>query len=179
MPRPIKNVFISGYDAGRLYDRYELAYVNSGIYPVYFVSVVDGHVSTLDDATYLSNDYWKRLDDNSYRFTDVWTPTYQTSMALDSKPRSVTFGDGYEQRSDASIFGNRATYEIAFKNIDNRELKSLVAYFEERAGADYFYMDVNPFVTGRKIIGKTWKHTYLADNLNDFSVSAFEAVTDE
>lgn len=174
----VNNVYVSGYNAGKAYDRYDLAVVTSGHYPKYFVSVSDVNLGTLDTTDFLSNDFWKRLDDNSYRFTEVWTPTYQTSMALDIKNRASSFGDGYVQSTDTSLFGSRLSYDVSFKNIDSKELKSLLAFFEVKAGSDYFYMDLNPFITGRKVIGKNWKHTYNSDNLNDFSVNVFEALTD-
>jgi phage-related protein len=178
MAGTIKNVQISGFDNTVSYDKYDVVSAQTGYYPIYFVSTQSGNSGQFDDSTYLSNAYWKRFDDLDVSFSDVWTPTFQTTLSLDLKPKLSPYGDGYAQKVDASIFFNRLGYEVAFNTIPNKELKSLVAFFEYKGGVDFVKMDVPPFITGRKFVGKNWKHSYSSDNINDFSVTMFEFISD-
>ncbi len=174
----INNVQISGYDDAISYEKYDVVTLTTGNTPIYWVSTVSGNSGQLDDATYLSNTYWKRFDDKNVVFTSVWTPTYQTSLGIDLKQKLSPFGDGYAQKVETSIFFNKLGHEVTFDNIDNRELKSLVSFFEYKGGAEFFKTDINPFITGRKFVGKNWKHEYNGDNDNNFSVSLFEFISD-
>jgi len=177
MAGSIKNINISGYSAGYTYQQYDVVSYPSGNRSLYFVSVSGQHSAQLDTVSYASNASWKRFDDVSWAFTDVWTPTYGSQINLEPKPKLAVFGDGYVQRSDGGLFGNLLGYEMTFKDINNQELKSLVAFFEYKGGADYFISDLNSFITGRRFIGKNWKHDHKADNINDFSVSLFESIS--
>lgn len=181
MAGQINNVNISGYDSNVSYEKYDVVSAQTGVYPIYFVAVsgaADGNQGQLDELTYLSNAYWKRFDDPDFNITSVWTPSYQTALNVDIRGKLAPYGDGYVQRSDAGLFFNKMAYEMNVENIDNRELKSLVAFFEYKGGVDFIKSDIPPFVTGRKFVGKNWKHTYTSDNINNFSASLFEFVSD-
>lgn len=177
MRKVIENVFISGYDQTVNYEKYDVVKVDDTPYPLYFVSVSGNNSGTLD-VGHASNASWKRFDDVEWNFSQIWTPSYQTALNLDLKPKLSPFGDGYAQKVDTSIFFNRLSYEMSFDTIDDRQLKSLVSFFEYKAGADFFKIDINPFITGRKFVGKNWKHTYTSDNINSFSTSLFEFISD-
>jgi hypothetical protein len=181
MAGTIKNVQISGYDTGVTYEKYDVVSAQTGIYPIYFVSIsgaAQGNVNQLDNVAYLSNDFWKRFDDPAWKFSDVWKPAYQTALNVDIKPKLSPYGDGYAQKVDTSIFFNKLGYEVSFDVLDNRELKSLVSYFEYKGGTDYILTDIPPFITNRRFVGKNWKHTYSSDNINNFSVSMFEFIAE-
>ncbi len=175
----IQNVQISGYDAGVTYEKYDVVSAQTGIYPIYFVAALganDGNINQLD-GSYLSNTYWKRFDDVNFNFSTVWNPSYQSSVSVDLRPKLSPYGDGYAQKMDASIFFNKVGYEVSFENIDNRELRSLVSFFEYKGGVDFVKLDIPPFATGRKYIGKNWKHSYISDNINNFNVTMSEFVS--
>ncbi len=177
MAGTINNVNISGYDANVSYDKYDVVSSQTGLYPIYFVSAQSGNSGQFDGTNYLSNSYWKRFDDPDFNITTVWTPSYQTSINLETKGKLSPYGDGYAQKSDMGLFFNRMGYEMSVENVDNRELKSLVAFFEYKGGADFIKTDIPPFITGRKFIGKNWKHSYVSDNMNTFSASLAEFVS--
>lgn len=182
MAGTIQNVQISGYDSGVTYEKYDVVSAQTGIYPIYFVAnsgSADGNLNQLDTSGYLSNAYWKRFDDVNFNFSTVWTPSYQTAVGIDLKPKLSPFGDGYIQKVDTSIFFNKLGYEVTFDNIDNRELKSLVSFCEYKAGTDFVNLDIPPFATGRKFIPKNWKHAYTSDNISSFSVSMLEFISDK
>lgn len=167
----INNVFISGYTGVYPYMKYDVVKADN----YYFVAAQDSS-GQLNESTYQSNAYWKRIDESGFNFTSIWTPTYQTSINLDLKPKVTTFGDGYAQRSEAGVFFNKQAYQLEFKNIPTRELKSLIAFFEYRGGKEMFVADINSFSSGRRFIGQNWNHNYVYSDLNDFSVNIFEYV---
>ncbi len=175
----IKNIQISGYDSAISYDKYDVVSAQTGFYPIYFVSAQSGNSGQFDGSTYASNAFWKRFDDPDFNFSTVWNPSYQTALTVDLKPKLSPFGDGYAQKVDTSIFFNRLSYEVSFDMLRNRELKSLLSFFEYKGGTDFVKMDIPPFITGRKFLGKSWKHAYQADDVNSFSVSMFEFISDK
>ncbi len=179
MAGTIQNVQISGYDNTVTYEKYDVVSVRTGIYPTYFVALsgsAQNNSGQLNTGSYSSNAFWERLDDPTLNFSSIWVPSYQTALNIDVKPKLSPYGDGYIQKSDTSLFFNKLGYEVSFENIDNRELKSLVTLFEYKGGVDFVRLDIPPFVTGRKFVGKNWKHTYIGDNINTFSVSMFEYI---
>lgn len=167
----IANIQISGYDANHQFLQYDVVTASG----YYYVAARDTS-GQLDTSTYLSNTYWKRFDESGFNFSEVWTPTYQTSLNLEFKPRTTSYGDGYAQRSEAGVFFNRLGYEISFQNINNRELKSLVAFFEFKGGVDDFKADILPFFSGRRFKSPAWSHEYKYFNLNDFTATLIESV---
>lgn len=168
----IDNIFISGYLPTWEYQKHDVVY--SGNY--FFVSSWTGDSFT-GRLTYASNQYWKRFDDVSgWVFNDVWTPTYEMDTTITPNPRVVMFGDGYAQRTENSIFSNLLSFPMQFNNIDDRELKSLMAYFEYKGGVDYFVMNVNPFTSNRKFIAGAQNHTYNGYNLHNYSVEVKEYI---
>lgn len=181
MAGTIQNVQISGYDSNVTYEKYDVVSAQTGIYPIYFVALsgsAQNNSGQLDTSGYSSNAFWKRFDDPTLNFSTVWIPTYQTALNVDIKPKLAPYGEGYAQKSDTSLFFNKLGYEVTFETIENRELKSLVSFFEYKGGVDFVRLDIPPFATGRKFIGKNWKHTYVGDNINNFSVSMFEFISD-
>ncbi len=179
MAGTINNIQISGYDPDVSYEQYDVVSTQTGRYPDYYVSTSGSNSGTLDDVTYLSNASWKRFDDPDFLFNDVWTPSFQTAVNGDLKPKLAPYGDGYAQRSDLSVFFNKWSEEMTFENIQNRELKSLVSLFEYKGGVEFIKVDIPPFMTGRKYVGRNWKHTYISDNINNFSTSLFEFISDK
>jgi phage-related protein len=177
----INNIQVSGYNAGVTYEKYDVVSAQTGIYPIYFVAAsgsAESNQGQLDEVNYQSNAYWKRFDDPNFNFSTIWTPSYQSSLNVDLRRKLSPYGDGYAQRADTNIFFNKQGYEMTVENCDNRELKSLLAFFEYKGGVDFIKTDIPPFITGRKFVGKNWKHTYVSDNINNFSASLFEFVSD-
>jgi len=167
----IQNIFISGYSPTHPFQKYDVV-SGSGCY---FVATQDTS-GQLDTSTYTSNTYWKRFDESGFNFSEVWTPTYQTSLAIEVKPRATFFGDGYSQRSEASVFFNRLNYEVQFKDINNRELKGLVALFEYKGGVEPFQANILPFFSGRRFLAQNWTHDYKYFDLNDLTVTFLEYI---
>lgn len=177
MAGTIHNIDISGYNAATAYNKYDVVSSQTGMSPIYFVAAQDNS-GQLDMVGYQSNAYWKRYDDPNMNFNTVWKPSYQTALGVDLKGKLSPYGDGYAQKSDSSLFFNKLSYEVTFDVVDNRELKSLVSLFEYKGGVDFIKMDIAPFITGRKFVGKNWKHSYVGDNISTFSVSMFEFISD-
>lgn len=178
MAGTINNIYISGYDNTYTYDKYDMVSGQTGLYPFYFVSAVTGNSGQLDNVGWASNAYWKRFDDRNFLITDVWTPSFNTQVMMEPRSKLAPFGDGYVQRSDAGLFFNKVSYEMTSEHITNKELKSLVGFFEYKGGVDFIKTDIPPFITGGKYIGRNWKHSYVGDNINNFSATLSEFISD-
>jgi phage-related protein len=178
MPKVIENVFVSGYDSDVSYEKYDVVKIDGSPYPLYFVSASGDNLGTLDTENNLSNSGWKRFDDVDWNFSEIWTPSYQTSLTIELKPRLSPYGDGYAQKVDNSIFFNRMNYSISFDAIDNRELTSLISFFEYKGGQDFFKIDITTFATGRKYVAKSWQHAYIAENISSLTANLSEFISD-
>lgn len=182
MAGQINNIQISGYDSNVTYEKYDVVSAQTGVYPIYFVAAsgsAEGNQGQLDEINYLSNAYWKRFDDPDFVASTVWTASYQTALSVETRGKLSPYGDGYAQRADTSLFFNKMAYEMNVEHCDNREAKSLLAFFEYKGGVDFVKTDIPPFITGRKFVGKNWKHTFVSDNINNFSASLFEFASDK
>ena len=179
MGRFINNVEVLSYNELTTYSKYDVVSITPETYPIYFVSAKDSNLGNLDANSYLSNSFWKRFDDPEFVINTVWTPSFQTSLKIEPKSRTVPLGDGYVQKVDSSIFFNKLSYEMSIDNCTTKESTSLLAFCEYKGGTDFIVANIPPFIVGRKFIAKNWRHTYVSHNINNFSVSLFEFSSDK
>jgi len=173
MNQRIQNVYVSGYNSGQAYEKYDIVKKLSGEFAYYYVAIKD--VPAQISGFSQGND-WRRFDTSGFNFTEVWTPTYQTSLNFTPNSINFVFGDGYSQRSDAGLWASKLAYNVSFDNIDNKELKSLAAFFEYKGGSDSFVATLNPIFEDRKFTAMNWNHEYSSDNINSLTVNFYEVV---
>ncbi len=87
--------------------------------------------------------------------------------------RTISFGDGYEQRIKEGINSLREEYSVAFSNRDRAEIDAIVETFNIRAGVtkfDFTIPSTSQDTAGTaaentiKVVCTTWSQTYVQDD---------------
>jgi phage-related protein len=108
--------------------------------------------------------------------TFTFPASYGTSVTRTPRVKSVTFGDGYEQRQPDGINVFTDVWSMAFNNISPTDAMSIDTFLSGLGGTQYFLW-TPPSGTEGKYICKEWSRTI--NTANSQSVTAtFKRVFD-
>lgn len=104
--------------------------------------------------------------------TFTWVPSYTTNLTTKHRIRTISFGDGYEQRSPESINASKDSYELVFENISASVGDSIETFLKAGTGsgrahiAEKFTWTAPGKSTSQKWISKEdFKKTHVAPGL--------------
>lgn len=101
-------------------------------------------------------------------------PAYGAVETVQPRVRSISFGDGYEQRASFGINTQPRTWSLTFQNKNATETGQIEAFFASRAGVQNFDW-TPPTGSAGKWICRSWSKSVNAPGF--FSINAtFEEV---
>lgn len=101
------------------------------------------------------------------------TPDKNMSRKVTPSVRTISFGDGYEQRIKEGINSLKEEYSVTFSNRGRAEIDAIVETFNIRAGVTKFDFTIpstsqdangNAAENTIKVVCTTWSQTYQQDN---------------
>lgn len=101
--------------------------------------------------------------------TFTYTPDWNARVAVKPRVRTVTFGDGYEQRQSDGINTRTETWDLRFQNRDDTEAGLIEQFFDLRAGVESFYWTPPNELTPIVVVCREWNKTFDRYNLNTIS----------
>lgn len=105
----------------------------------------------------------------------TWTPEFGATEEKKPRVRTVSFGDGYEQRARDGINTNPSKWTLQFNMRDNDETAAISAFLNERGGSEAFDWTPPYEVTAIRVVCRTWTKALVKFNLNNISAT-FEQV---
>lgn len=99
----------------------------------------------------------------------TWLPSWQYQEQHKPRVLSAQYGDGYEQRARDGINNDPLTWQMQFNTRDDAEAAAIMAFFESRAGADYFTWTPPGLTQGKYICSQ---YNRQRNQLNDNNVTA-------
>lgn len=183
----IVHIDVESYVGSTSYYDYSVVQTASGSQNalIYFVSVTggreppcgfgDGHQGQLNTSNYNSNDYWKRIGDNSWSFQEIWNPSYTSSIEQQPITEPFQFGDGYTQFNEKGLFFSRQKIQAVFQNINNVQTKSLLCFLEWHGSDKPFSYKTSDIYQERRFVVESFKHTYVNFDVNNLNILMLEA----
>ena len=112
---------------------------------------------------------------NRQRPKFFWKPFYNSAIKLDPRKKSMSFGDGYEQRWPQGINNSLLTLNLSFENIDEMECLAINHFLMQRGGAEPFvFMPPAPYNASRLFTCKSF-----STNVNFYNNYSIAATFDE
>lgn len=106
--------------------------------------------------------------------TFTYIASYGVVQKKEPKVRSMSFGDGYEQRARFGINTNPRKWDLRFNGKTDFEADAIEAFLDARAGAESFDW-TPPTGTSGKWICRAWTRSITDIEINDISAT-FEEV---
>jgi phage-related protein len=105
-----------------------------------------------------------------------WKPSYDSTMTMEPRVKSIKFGDGYEQRVKDGVYNTLLKTTLTFDKKSNAEAKAISHFLHSRAGVYYFlYTPLPPYDKRRRFICRVFDiSTTFFDN--NKITAAFEEV---
>lgn len=167
----IKKYDIPAYSSTTTYAKHDVVKRANGNSEYYFVSARDNNNGNLDTGSYTSNSWWKRFDDYTIDFADVWTPTYSTSADIEPRVINATLDDGTTQLARDGINTVPLRFNLAFENITNREAKSLLCFFELQGSTRAFHWTTPvPYEKRLAFTLSSLRHQYIKKDVNNVNI---------
>ena len=165
MAKIVNNISISGYSPSGNYSFFDV--IKSG-HGNYFVSCSDNNSGNVPTG---SNAYWKKFGDYTFRFNDVWIPSYDAGFNNDPELVETQLIGGVLHKEPYGENFHRQMLELSFKNRNRQETSSLMAFFEYM-GAKFSFLCVypEPYNISGYYVAKSPKVTFNGHNL--YSISA-------
>lgn len=138
MAELIRKFNISSYSSLTTYAKYDVVKHVVSDKEYYFVSVHGGHSGQLNTSTLISNTYWKRFDDTNVAFSDIWRPSFSTSVNAETRVRDGTVEDGVTKITPDGINTSTLSFSLVFDNLEDVEAKSLLCYLDFMGGKRAF-----------------------------------------
>jgi len=133
MSEIISRVEIPWYTSGT-YDMFDVIKITGFQGEIlYFVNSVDNNSSPVgvdEENDRLISNSWKRFDDLSVNFYEIWKPTLQTSSNFDPKVNSEQYNEGHVSRYSNELNSVQNNIEMFFNDIEEKEAISLLAFLE-------------------------------------------------
>lgn len=105
----------------------------------------------------------------------TWNPEYGASVERKPRVKTVSFGDGYEQRARDGINTNPAKWTLQFNMRDNTETDEIMTFLDLRGSSEAFDWTPPNEATTIRVVCRSWNKTLNKFNLNSISAS-FEEV---
>lgn len=117
---------------------------------------------------------FKNLLQTDFNFQQVWTPEYSQSTEMIFDVNFVQFG-GYQQAQKKGINGTQIIPKLVFKNIDDAQFKSILAFHEiYQTGAKQFYADIPLFKQGLRFKIDSFEQENINYNINQIIITLQE-----
>ena len=159
------------------YSLYDVVQVPSGAASgQYLVSSTENNLTIgipniIDGAT----GNWYNFQDSNFDFANIWKPSYTSNINSEPKVIYHQFGDGYSQRSSDGMNHQRLVFDVIFQDCGDKEIKSLLAFFEYKGGTSYFYYTIpEPYNTRKKFTCKNWRHQFVSYNRHNLTAQFSE-----
>lgn len=107
--------------------------------------------------------------------TFTWNPEFGASVEKKPKVKSITFGDGYEQRVRDGLNTSPSKWTLQFAMRDNDETDEIMGFLEDRGAVEAFEWTPPNESTAIKVVCRNWTKTLNKFNLNSISAT-FEQV---
>jgi len=105
----------------------------------------------------------------------TWTPEFGATLERKPRVKTVSFGDGYEQRARDGINNNPAKWTLQFNMRDDTETTEIMSFLEARGGSEGFDWTPPYEATAIRVVCRGWNKTLSRQNLNSISAT-FEQV---
>ena len=104
---------------------------------------------------------WGTAADTSKRPQFVWTPSYNLTVNIRPRVKSISLGDGYEQRMQDGINTVLLQVGCTFENRTQQETFAIAHFLQQRGGYETFLFTPQPPYDKEKLfLAKEWSSTY-------------------
>ncbi len=163
---------IPTYSSASTYAKFDVVKVVNGNSFYYFVSALDNNKNNLNTGTYVSSVWWKRFDDYTTDFADVWQASYSTSADVSPRIIDATLDEGTTQLARDGINSVRLAFSLVFENVSDKEALSLLTYFDyQGATRAFFWTTPTPYEKRLAFQLVSLRHQYLKKNVNSVNIS--------
>ena len=109
----------------------------------------------------------------------LWTPSYNVATAHSPKVNSVSFGDGYQQRSPDGINTGLIKMNMSFEMRGDAEAKAILHFLRARKGVSSFVIKNLPEIYGdsgykKRFICQNFDSTFVFYNNHSIKASFVE-----
>ena len=110
--------------------------------------------------------YSTKLDSDFPYF--IWSPSFGVQASHQPRVHSISFGDGYQQRSRDGVHSNLLKFTLSFESRTEAEALAIVHFLEVRGGVDTFYFKAPPpYSMMKKFVSPSWQSVFnFKDNYN-------------
>lgn len=105
----------------------------------------------------------------------TWNPEFGAAQEKKPRVRTVSFGDGYEQRLRDGINNNPSKWTLQFNMRDNTETDAIMSFLDARGGSEAFSWTPPYESTPIRVVCRSWTKSLQKFNLNNIS-AVFEQV---
>lgn len=143
---------ISDYDNGTTYYRNDIVKYSNNFYYLNVESAV-GVTPAVSSST------WGGLvsSNGETKPEFIWTPSYNLTIAVEPKVKSIRFGDGYEQRFADGINNSLLNLDLTFEKRNTKEATAILHFLQARKGFESFYFTPpEPYSTRKKFVCRRW-----------------------
>ncbi len=107
----------------------------------------------------------------------IWTPSYNLTIAVEPKVKSIRFGDGYEQRYADGINNSLLNLDLTFEKRNTKEATAILHFLQSRKGFESFYFTPpEPYSTRKKFVCRRWDSSIPFFNNYSIKVNLEEVV---
>lgn len=99
----------------------------------------------------------------------TYTPDFGVRANIKPRVRSVSFGDGYQQRQANGINARNDTWDLQFQRRTNTEATAIMDFLAARAGVEAFDWTPPNEATAIRVVCSEWNKTLDRYNLNSVS----------
>lgn len=103
--------------------------------------------------------------------TFTYTPDFGAQVQVKPRVRTVSFGDGYQQRQADGINTQPQVWTLQWKNRDNTETDEIKSFLVARGGVQSFDWSPPNEASAIKVICSDWTVSTVRFNLNDISAT--------
>lgn len=101
--------------------------------------------------------------------TFTYTPDFGAQVTIKPRVRSVSFGDGYEQRQGDGINTQPQVWNLQWQNRSNTDTSAIKSFLAARAGVEAFDWTPPNDLTAIRVVCSEWSVSTVRNNLNTVS----------
>ena len=175
---PIVNYGILDWDVNTVpYREFDVVRVPSGAASgQYLVSTSDNNTGVgVPTGSGLNVGDWINFQFSGLDFTDIWQGSYESAMTHEPRTIITQFGDGYFQRAADGANHEQLIFDVTFKDIPNKEAKSLLSFFEYKGSVGKFKLTLpDPYGVQKIFVATNWTHQFGGFNRNTVTTKVVE-----
>lgn len=92
--------------------------------------------------------------------TFTYIPTRSSSVSVEPRISTATFGDGYELSIADGINHTAEMWDLSFSNVDLTTAQNIVMFFKDNSTATTSFDWVTPDGNAYKFLCKKWRRNY-------------------